>query len=222
MAQRVAPPPGDPHSAPRRPVVHVRPDADGYRPFGNVETRNGLQERLEIPLLLAALRPARGQRVLEIGCGRGVALPVLSSRLRPSSLTGVDIDPALVVLARERVERAGVRATVVEADARALPFDDGEFDLVIDFGTCYHVSGGRSGSTAALGEIARVLRIGGRFIHETPIAQHLAHPIRSIGRSLPWRRVPSLVWEASAVLWSVRRKCTVTLRQRADRSARSV
>jgi SAM-dependent methyltransferase len=176
-----------------------------------VETRNGLQERLEIPLLLAALRPPLGQRVLEIGCGRGVALPVLSTRLRPSSLTGVDIDPTLVTLARDRVTRAGVRATVVEADARVLPYDDGDFDLVIDFGTCYHVSGGRSGSAEALREIARVLRVGGRFIHETPVAQHLAHPIRSFGRTLPWRLVPHLVWEASAVFWSVRRKWTGTV-----------
>lgn len=213
MTQRVAPQsPGDPHSVPRGPRIQVRSDSDVYRGFGDVETRNGLQERLEIPLLLHALRPPRGQRVLEIGCGRGVALPVLSARLRPAWLTGIDIDPTLVALARARVERTGVRATIVEADARALPFDDGAFDLVIDFGTCYHVSGGRAGSAEAMREIARVLRIGGRFIHETPVAQHLAHPIRSFGRTLPWRGVPALVWEASAVLWSVRRKWDVARR----------
>src|SRR4051812_46350056 len=207
MTQRVAPQtPGDPRSTPRRPLVHVRHDGEDYRAFGNVETRNGLQERLEIPLLLHALRPPRGERVLEIGCGRGVALPVLSKRLGPSSLTGIDIDPRLVALALERVERCGVRATVDEADARALPFDDAAFDLVVDFGTCYHVTGGRLGSAEALREIARVLRVGGRFIHETPIAQHLAHPVRSFGRTLPWRRVPILAWEASAVLWSMRRR----------------
>jgi ubiquinone/menaquinone biosynthesis C-methylase UbiE len=200
-------PPGDvDFTAPRIPSIQVRPDGGAYRTFGNVETRNGLQERVEIPLLLRALRPARGERVLEIGCGRGVALPVLSTRLVPAALTGVDVDVELVAMARQRVERVGIRATIVEADARSLPFDDASFDLVIDFGTCYHVSGGREGSAAALREIARVLCVGGRFIHETQIAQHLAHPIRSFGRTLPWRRVPNLVWEASAVLWSSRRK----------------
>ncbi|HEY4303079.1 MAG TPA: class I SAM-dependent methyltransferase [Gemmatimonadaceae bacterium] len=208
MSHRVAPPsPSEPDSGiVRRPSIRVRHAQDAYRAFDNWETRNGLQERLEIPLLLRALCPPRGQRVLEIGCGRGVALPVLAARLQPAALTAVDIDAELVNLARERVVRSHVRATVVEADARALPFDDGEFDLVIDFGTCYHVGGGRHGSAVALHEIARVLSVGGRFIHETPIAQHLAHPIRSLGRTLPWRRVPSLVWEASAVLWSMRRR----------------
>ena len=78
--------------------------------------------------------------------------------------------------------------------------------MVIDFGTCYHVSGGAVGSLAAMREIARVLAPGGLFVHETPVAQHLAHPIRSFGRSLPWRRVPSLTRDRSALLWSARRK----------------
>jgi ubiquinone/menaquinone biosynthesis C-methylase UbiE len=59
--------------------------------------------------------------------------------------------------------------------------------MVIDFGTCYHVSGGTQGSLMALREITRVLRPGGLFVHETCVAQHLAHPVRSFGRSLPWR-----------------------------------
>jgi SAM-dependent methyltransferase len=171
-----------------------------------VETRNGLQERLEIPLMLRALAIPKGGRVLEVGCGRGVALPVLAERLHPIALTAVDIDPDLVAIARERVAKAGVSATIVEGDIRSLPFDDGTFDLVIDFGTCYHVGGGRDGSAHALSEIARVLCVSGLFVHETPVAQHLAHPIRSLGRTLPWARVAALRRERSALLWSARRK----------------
>jgi len=179
---------------------------DAYQRFGNVEARNGLQERLEIPLLLRALRPPLGARVLEVGCGRGVALPVLAERLRPTSLVGVDLDPVLVEIARQRVGAVGLAATIVHSDLRDLPFDDGSFDLVIDFGTCYHVSGGTAGVHRALREVARVLAPGGRFIHETPVAQHLAHPVRSFGRRLPWSAHPSLVPERRAVLWSMRRK----------------
>ena len=177
-----------------------------YQPFGNVETRNGLQERVEIPLLLRALRPPGGGRVLEVGCGRGVALPLLAARLSPVALVGVDIDPALVAIARERVRATRLAATVIEGDVRDLPFADSFFDLVIDFGTCYHVGGGLAGARAALRQIARVLRPGGLFIHETPIAQHLAHPARSFGRRLPWAAQPTLVPERRAVLWSMRRK----------------
>lgn len=177
----------------------------GYVRFDNVESRNGLQERVEVPLLVRALRLPHGGRVLEVGCGRGVALPVLAARLSPAWLIGIDLDPSLVELARQRIRASGARAEVQRADVRELPFDAGSFDLVIDFGTCYHVGGGVAGAIAALGEIARVLRPGGLFVHETPVAQHLAHPVRSFGRGLPWSAVPQLVPLRRAVLWGVRR-----------------
>lgn len=184
----------------------ARHAVDDYAPFGNVESRNGLQERLEIPLMIRALRLPRGCRVLEVGCGRGVALPVLAERLAPSALVGVDVDPVLVAVAQRRVCERGLRARVVEADVRSLPIASGSVDMVIDFGTCYHVSGGTDGSLAALREIARVLRPGGIFVHETRVAQRLAHPVRSFGRSLPWSGIPQLLADRAAVLWSVKRK----------------
>jgi len=195
------------------PQIHDGPSrvlrAAEYERFGNVEARNGLQERLEIPLLLRALRPPCGGRVLEVGCGRGIALPVLAERLRPASLVGIDIEPVFVEIARERVRASGLAATVLEGDLRDLSFEDDSFDLVVDFGTCYHVGGGSAGARAALREIARVLRPGGLFIHETPVAQHLAHPVRSFGRRLPWAAQPTLVPERRALLWSMRRKSVV-------------
>ena len=199
---------------PSSPTVHrdapapaaEQPVVEPYLPFGNMESRNGLQERLEIPLLVRALRLPRGGRVLEVGCGRGVALPVLAERLNPDALVGVDIDRSLVEHARRRMVRTGTRAVVHVADVRALPFESASFDVVIDFGTCYHVAGGDAGRLAALGEIARVLRIGGLFVHETPVAQHLAHPVRSFGRRLPWMQVPGLTSERRALLWTARRR----------------
>ena len=180
------------------------PASSEYEPFGNMESRNGLQRRVEIPMLLRASRPVGG-RVLEVGCGRGIALPVLAERLRPASLVGVDVDPALVAIARRQMRASALDVTVLEGDVRELPFDDGSFDLVIDFGTCYHVGGGVSGARAALSEIGRVLRPGGRFVHETPVAQHLAHPARSFGRRLPWTTQPALLPERRAIPRSMRR-----------------
>jgi SAM-dependent methyltransferase len=187
-------------------IAPREPRAAEYERFENVEARNGLQERVEIPLLLRALRPPLGGRVLEVGCGRGIALPVLAERLRPTELIGVDIDPMLVAIARRRMHASGMEVAVLQGDVRDLPFDHACFDLVIDFGTCYHVGGGTAGARAALREIARVLRPGGLFVHETPVAQHLAHPVRSFGRRLPWATQPALVPERRAVLWSMRRK----------------
>lgn len=180
--------------------------AGDYVPFGNVETRNGLQALVEIPLMIRALRLPRHARVLEIGCGRGVALPVLDDRLEPVELIGLDIDAALLAEARERVRNTCTLATLVEGDVRDLPFEADRFDVVVDFGTCYHASDTMDGRRAALREVSRVLREGGLFVHETRVAQRLAHPVRSFGRALPWREVPTLVRERSALLWGVRRK----------------
>jgi SAM-dependent methyltransferase len=182
------------------------PSRSDYRAFGNAESRNGLQARVEIPLLVHALHLPQGGRVLEVGCGRGVALPVLAERLAPSELTGIDVDAALVDAARARVRSSGTRAALEVGDVRALPFASGSFDLVIDFGTCYHVAGGLTGRITALNEIARVLRVGGLLVHETRIAQQLAHPIRSFRRRLPWRAITMLVPHRSALLWTARRR----------------
>jgi ubiquinone/menaquinone biosynthesis C-methylase UbiE len=186
--------------------IEAHPPGVDYVAFPDVETRNGLQARVEVPLLLRALRVPRGGRVLEVGCGRGVALPVLADRLAPFALVGVDVDSTLLDVAAQRLYAAGVTATLVEADVRNLPLDTASFDLVLDFGTCYHVSGGVDGARAALREVARVLRPGGLFVHETPVAQHLAHPLRSLGRTLPWGAAPTLVRDRAALLWAARRK----------------
>ena len=210
MAPIVESPPVEPGTdawRPARPAPQpMRPGE--YRPFDNVPTRNGLQALLEIPLMIRALRLPRGGSVLEIGCGRGVALPVLFDRLEPSELVGLDLDVSLLAEAQARVWRTGTEATLVEGDVRDLPFESDRFDVVIDFGTCYHASDTIDGRRAALSEVSRVLRAGGLFVHETRAAQCLAHPVRSLGRTLPWRDVPALAPDRGAVLWGARRKKT--------------
>jgi SAM-dependent methyltransferase len=189
------------------PPATRTPKAGDYERFPNMESRNGLQAAVEVPLLVRLLRLPTGGRLLEVGCGRGVALPVLAERLAPASVTGIDVDAEALEEAARRAAAAGLRAALHAADVRALPFEDASFDLVIDFGTCYHVSGGDDGRGAALAEIARMLRPGGLFVHETRVAQRLAHPVRSRGRRLPWNAAPALVPSHSAMLWAVRCKC---------------
>src|SRR5437764_10666176 len=125
-----------------------------YNSFANQEYRNALQSRLEIPALLRAFPFARGLRLLEVGCGRGVGLTELARRCRPSRLVGVDIAPDLIDIAKARLDHFGVSAELQVGDVRRLPFPDGDFDVVMDFGTCYHTY--QPG--AALREIGPVLR----------------------------------------------------------------
>jgi SAM-dependent methyltransferase len=183
-------------------VVPGRPDTRGYRAFPNIEARNFNQEMVEIPLMCLLLDLPVGARILEVGCGRGIALPPLDRRLAPRSLTAVDIDPELVDEAVRHAERRGIAARIHQADVRCLPYPGGAFDIVIDFGTCYHIEGAHR----ALGEIERVLVPGGFFVYETRAAQLLSHPIRSFGRRLPWKAIPTLLPDRHAGLWATRRK----------------
>jgi SAM-dependent methyltransferase len=176
-------------------------DSD-YQPFPDVERRNLWQERVEVPALVNALGLPQGGRVLEVGCGRGIALPVLAARLRPARLVGLDVDEALLEQAAARLRERRCEAELVAGDVRDLPFPDSSFDLVVDFGTCYHVAGpGR-----ALREVSRVLAEGGRFVHETRLSQLLSHPVRARGNRLPWHLAPALRAWRRALLWAARTK----------------
>ena len=170
-----------------------------YRPFPNLAHRNLIQARFELPTLVALLHPPVEGDVLEVGCGRGVALEPLARLLRPRSLTGVDVDPVAAAEAARAIRAGGLAASVAPADVRELPVEARSFDLVVDFGTCYHVAD----PARALAEVARVLRPGGVFLHETPLAQALSHPTRFRGR-LPWSAAPELRPGRSAVFWALR------------------
>lgn len=124
--------------------------------FVNSPLWAGLLERWFLPPLLAAL-PKDAARILEIGCGRGDTTRLLLARFPAARIVATDYDGAQVALASRRV--ADPRLEVRQADATALPFPDGEFDLVVEFNTFHHVAG----LTAALGECGRVLRPGGTF-----------------------------------------------------------
>lgn len=190
---------GDAHAALYRltPAGVVNAERE-YRPFPNEGHRNWSQEHLEIPLLLALLRLPRGVRVLEIGTGRGVALEPFARRLSPSLLIGLDIDLTLLAEARRQAS-----SLLLCGDARNLPWRDRSFDVVIDFGTCYHIAR----AADALREIARVLAPGGYYVSETRLSQFISHPVRSHGRRLPWEAVPWLVKHRSAGLWQAHQGC---------------
>ena len=98
-----------------------------------------------------------GTRLLEIGCGVGAVLAVLGQEYPGLHLFGVDIEPKQLDFARRHLARAGVEATLVEADALALPFDDGSFDHVWTMWFLEHLAD----PVAALREARRVLVRGG-------------------------------------------------------------
>jgi ubiquinone/menaquinone biosynthesis C-methylase UbiE len=98
-----------------------------------------------------------GKRLLEIGCGVGAVLGVLGQEFPDVRLFGVDIEEKQLEFARGHLQRAGVDATLVEADALALPFDDESFDHVWMMWFLEHIAD----PPAALSEARRVLVAGG-------------------------------------------------------------
>ena len=182
--------------------THGAPAAERYRPFPVLDHRNAVQRYFEVPTLARVLELPSQACVLEVGCGPGNALVPLADRITPSVLVGLDVDRELLESAQRSVDAADVPATLVRGDVRRLPFHTESFDVVVDFGTCYHISD----PELALQEIERVLRRGGLFVHETPAAQLAAHPVRSFGRLLPWGAAPRLRRHRTAVFWSSRVK----------------
>jgi ubiquinone/menaquinone biosynthesis C-methylase UbiE len=98
-----------------------------------------------------------GTRLLEVGCGVGAVLAVLGQEFPGVRLVGVDIEPKQLEFARGHLARAGIEATLLEADALALPFEDGSFDHVWMMWFLEHVAD----PVAVLQEARRVLVPGG-------------------------------------------------------------
>lgn len=94
------------------------------------QPRRGYRAGVDPVLLAATLPAARGERVLELGCGAGAALLCLAARVPGLSLTGVERDPAYAALARRN---GGSALEVVEADLGDLPADlrQRQFDHVL-------------------------------------------------------------------------------------------
>jgi ubiquinone/menaquinone biosynthesis C-methylase UbiE len=91
-------------------------------------------------------------RVLDVGCGTGLLLRELATRLPDASvLTGVDAAAGMIEQARAKASDA--RLSFVQGSAERLPFSDRAFDLVISTTSFDHWSDQRAG----LAECHRVL-----------------------------------------------------------------
>ena len=95
-----------------------------------------------------------GRRVLEAGCGTGLILQGLARHAREA--VGVDLSAGMIARARAR------GLAVAQASITDLPFPDATFDVVCSFKVLAHVFQ----IDAALAELARVTRPGGRLILE--------------------------------------------------------
>ena len=129
-----------------------------------------------------------GGRVLEVGVGTGISLPLYPSNCR---LCGVDISAPMLRKAQERV--AELNLANVEGlwvmDAARLSFHDNSFDVVV----AQYVITTVPNPEATLDEFARVLKPGGEIIlvsrvgAEAGLRKTIEHWFQPIARKLGWR-----------------------------------
>lgn len=111
---------------------------------------------------------ARGD-VLELAIGTGRNLPLYPAGIR---LTGVELSPAMLAVARRRTAALGRDAELSTGDAEALAFPDERFDTVVATLALCSIPD----HFKAIAEARRVLRPGGRLV----LLEHVRSPLRAV------------------------------------------
>lgn len=136
-------------------------DYDGFaRAYSDANDGNLLNAWYERPAMVDLAGDVEGRRVLDAGCGSGPLTAAL--RDRGATVSGFDLSPDMVGLARERL---GDDADVRVADlGRPLPYDDDAFDVVVCSLALHYLQDWGD----PLAELRRVLRPGGRLVVSVP------------------------------------------------------
>lgn len=114
--------------------------------------------------VLSDLVPLAGQRIIELGCGNANLARALLARHPDTRVTGLEVD------ARQHAKNLAAPHQglhFVAAGAEAIPFPDASFDLALMLKSLHHVP--LPLLPQALGEAARVLRLGGHLYVSEPV-----------------------------------------------------
>jgi ubiquinone/menaquinone biosynthesis C-methylase UbiE len=113
--------------------------------------------------LVQLARLGSGNSTLDVGCGTGALAMAAKARVGSGGqVCGVDPSPQMVARARRKAAKAGVDVKFETAAVEALPFPDATFDAVLSSLMLHHLT--EEGRRQGIGEIARVLRPGGKFL----------------------------------------------------------
>jgi drug/metabolite transporter (DMT)-like permease/SAM-dependent methyltransferase len=131
--------------------------------------------------LAQALELAPGRRVLDVGSGIGGPARHLAGEFG-CSVTGIDLTPDYVEVARMLTERTGLSHLVkyVQGDALSMPFEDAGFDVVVT----QHAAMNIAAKPDLYGEVLRVLEPGGLF----GVYDILQGPGGEVRYPTPWSR----------------------------------
>ena len=109
--------------------------------------------------IVRAVESSVHERVLDLACGPGIVAEVITQHVR--RVVGVDITPAMIRLASERLAKAHLTNGVFAvSSAETLPFEENEFDQILTRLSFHHFTD----VAAVLAEVRRMLRPRGRLI----------------------------------------------------------
>ena len=151
--------PGMPIAGRIRQLMHIEAVKAAYRRYARIyDVVFGAVLQPGRRAVLEALELKPGDRVLEVGVGTGISLPLYPREVR---ITGIDVSREMLKKARARVERAKLSnvEALLEMDAEAMAFPDASFDKVV---AMYVVSVGPRPATL-LEELHRVCRPHGEI-----------------------------------------------------------
>jgi ubiquinone/menaquinone biosynthesis C-methylase UbiE len=152
---------------------HLRAKWDEYAP--RYDRDIGFFERVQFGGGREWVCSRAGGEVLEVAVGTGRNLPFYPETVR---LTGIDLSPGMLDVARARAKELGREIDLREGNAEALPFGAASFDTVVcTLGLC-----GFPDDRAAIGEMYRVLRPGGRLLLLDHVGSH--HRVIHFGQKL--------------------------------------
>ena len=114
--------------------------------------------------LLSALLPLAGQHIIELGCGAAALVRALLLRHPDARVTALEIDERQMA---KNLASPQAGLSFIAAGAQAIPAGDAVFDLALMLKSLHHVP--RPLMAQALGEAARVLKVGGHLYVSEPV-----------------------------------------------------
>jgi SAM-dependent methyltransferase len=147
---------------------------------------DGFSEELYFYALQSTQREApRPRRMLEVGCGPGWGLNLISKLEEGSSFVGLDLSPKAIDFASKHCADSQ-RLQFVQGDAEALPFDDAEFDVVLNIESSHNYPH----PERFFAEAVRVLKPGGYLVHADMMTASFRDQVARIrsdqGQAVEW------------------------------------
>jgi SAM-dependent methyltransferase len=153
--------------------------------------RRGARRRM-----LEAVSWRGDEQVLDVGCGNGFLLVAVAKRLTSGHVTGIDVwrsaageQTAEGAWRNARLEGVAERVEIKNIDARATPFSDQSFDVIVSSLMLHH-AGGAADRERVLCEMARVLKPGGTLLlyDVAPLIGGAARTLHQLGLGSIQRR----------------------------------